>query len=490
MQYLMAIDQGTTSSRVFIYDEKLKVIGLGQQAFAQYFPKPGRVEHDANEIWSSVMTAMKAALRNAKDKKFSVNKIAAIGLTNQRETFLLWDKKTLRPHGRAIVWQDRRSSELCRKLSNTAAGKYIIQSTGLVLDPYFSGTKLSLLIKEIGEVDKLAFGNIDTFLLSRLTGGTVHATDVTNASRTLLLSLKQRAWDPAILKILKIPVSVLPNVLSSDAEFGKTRGLKIIPDGIPIHGILGDQQAALFGQGCLLVGQAKITYGTGAFMLVNTGTNIVRSPGSLTTIAWERKNETTYALESSVFIAGAAVQWLRDGLKIISKSSEVTELAKSVQSSDGVFFIPALAGLGAPYWIPDARGMIGGLTRGSTAGHLARATLEGIAHSVAGTFESFSKKVINKKTVVRVDGGASENTLLMQFQSDLLQLNLERPRNVETTARGAAMMAGLGCKLLPETILRKRDVAVSFTPKIPLADSRALKELWNKRVKALVELSS
>lgn len=490
MTYVLAIDQGTTSTRVLIYNKSLERVGLGQKSFKQYFPEPGQVEHNGEEIWTSVVESIRDALSNVKDPDFAVNKIASIGITNQRETFLVWDRISGKPLGNAIVWQDRRSADFCKALQKTAKGKMIEKLTGLVLDPYFSGPKLSLLLEglESSQAKKdLAFGNIDTYLLWKLSNGKSHATDVSNASRTLLMNLKTLKWDDSILKVLKIPMDILPQIMPSDSKFGTTAKLGIIPDGIPIHGILGDQQAALFGQSCFEVGDSKITYGTGAFMLTNTGSKIVRSKGALSTIAWQRNGKVTYALESSVFIAGAAVQWLRDGLKMISKSSEVEQLAKSVESSDGVFFIPALSGLGTPYWIPQARGLIGGLTRGSTNAHVARACLEGIAHSVADTFESM--KIKNKTKIIRVDGGASHNLILMQYQSDLLQMTLERPKDVETTVRGVAIMAALGAGIITDKDLKNfRDTAATFRPIIKLSESSRLKNVWKKRIKALTQM--
>ena len=488
MKYVLSIDQGTTSSRVIIYNSQFEKVGVGQKTFQQYFPQPGHVEHDADEIWQSVLTSLQEAITNVKDPDFSVKKIAAIGITNQRETFVLWDKKTSQPLGKAIVWQDRRSSDFCHKLKKTKAGKKIESLTGLVLDPYFSGSKLSLALRKIPQKQDIAFGNIDTFLLWKLTAGAAHATDVSNASRTLLMNLKSLSWDPFILKTLKIPSHILPEIKDSDAEFGKTKNLKIIPDGIPIHGILGDQQAALFGQSCFDAGDSKITYGTGAFMLSNVGPKIIRSKGALSTVAWKQGGKCLYALETSVFIAGAAVQWLRDGLKIFDHSSKIEGLANEVKSSEGVFFIPALSGLGSPYWVPEARGVIGGLTRGSTQAHVARACLEGIAHSVADTFENLSQK--KKSSVIRVDGGASQNNLLMTYQASLLQKTLERPKDVETTARGAAMMAALGAKLVTLTDLKKqKDTAVKYSPSLKAKDAQKAKALWTQRVKALILMS-
>jgi glycerol kinase len=488
MKYVLSIDQGTTSSRVIIYNSRFEKVGVGQKAFQQYFPKPGFVEHDAEEIWQSVLSSLEEALANVQDPEFSVKKIASIGITNQRETFVLWSKKTSKTLGKAIVWQDRRSADFCNKLKKSKVGKKIESLTGLVLDPYFSGTKLSLTLKEISSTEDIAFGNIDTFLLWKLTGASVHATDVTNASRTLLMNLKTLSWDPFILKTLKIPRHILPEIKDSDSEFGITKNLKLLPDGIPIHGILGDQQAALFGQSCFEAGNSKITYGTGAFMLTNTGPKIIRSKGALSTVAWKQDGKCFYALETSVFIAGAAVQWLRDGLKFFDQSSKIEALANEVKSSEGVFFIPALSGLGSPYWVPEARGLLGGITRGTTQAHIARACLEGIAHSVADTFESLPQK--KKNSIIRVDGGASQNNLLMNYQSSLLQKTLERPNDVETTARGAAMMAALGAKLVTLSELKKqKDTDATYTPLLKAKEAQTVKALWNQRVEALILIS-
>lgn len=498
MRYILAIDQGTSSSRAVIYNQNLDVVGIGQQEFTQYFPKAGWVEHDSDEIWSSVSGSVRKAIEIAaqKDSKFSSQLISGIGITNQRETFLLWDRNSGKPVHKAIVWQCRRSQKICENLSKTKKGNELKKITGLVLDPYFSGTKLKWLldsdskIKKAAHKGQLCFGTMDTFLIYKLSGGASHVTDTTNASRTMLMDLKTCSWSKKALSVLGVPEKILPNILSSDAYFGETRGLDFLPDGIPVHGVLGDQQAALFGQGCFNKGEAKITYGTGAFMLVNTGQNLRSSKTGVTTVAWTLGGKTFYAVEASVFIAGAAVQWLRDGLQMISKSSDIEALANSVESSEGVFFIPALTGLGSPYWAPSVKGILGGLTRGTQKGHIARACLEGISHSVGDVFESLLKDAKTNASKIRVDGGASRNSLMMQHQTNLLRVEIQRPLDVETTVRGAASIAALGLgfiKSLPE-IKAISKIDKTFKPLIKLADSKALKKEWTKKVRASILL--
>lgn len=493
MRYVLAIDQGTTSSRCVIYNEKLEVVGQGQEAFPQHFPTADRVEHDLGEIWTSVERATHSALKSVPQADFAASKIVAIGITNQRETFGLWDRKTHRPLGNAIVWQDRRSAGLCARLAKTRAGKKLVATTGLVLDPYFSGTKLqwwlgeNKAIAQRAKAGEIAFGTIDTYLIWKLTGGASHVTDVTNASRTLLMDLKTRRWSAHALQTLKVPAALLPNILDSNAPFGVTRGLGFLPDGIPICGVLGDQQAALFGQSCFKVGEGKVTYGTGAFLLLNTGPNIKRTKNGVSTLAWSINGKPTYAVESSVFIAGAAVQWLRDGLKMIARSADLEPLARKVPDSDGVFFIPALSGLGAPHWAPFARGLLGGLTRRTQQGHIARATLEGIASSVADSFEGLAKDAGMRIKNLRVDGGAAANDLLLESQADSLQVLIERPRDLESTARGAASMAALGSGLVADLARLKgaNPVAKSFRPQLSKKAALKLRSLWSRRVKAL-----
>lgn len=449
--YVLAIDQGTTGSRAIIIDQSGKLCAKVNQEYRQIFPKPGLVEHDPQDIWTSVLDVINGAIKNA---SISVRDIVALGITNQRETTILWDKKSGKPVHNAIVWQDRRTAAFCEKLKAKGHEKKFIARTGLVLDPYFSGTKLRWLLDNVdgaraqAKTGALAFGTVDTFLLWKLTAGKVHATDVSNASRTLMMDLKKLEWDEELCKILGIEMNVLPEIKPSIGVFGSTRSVPGLPDGIPISGIAGDQQAALFGQACFQKGEAKCTYGTGSFLLLNTGATPVRSySGCLTTVAWQWKNKTTYALEGSAFICGAAVQWLRDGLKIIKSSSEIEKLAKSVDDCGGVIFVPALTGLGAPHWDPEARGSISGITRGSTSAHVARATLEGMAMQNVDLLLAMQKDLKTKLKVLKVDGGASANNLLMQMQADFLGLKCVRPETIETTSMGAAFMAGLGVEL-------------------------------------------
>ncbi len=494
MKYILAIDQGTTSSRAVIYNRDLQVVASGQEAFAQHFPEADWVEHDLEEIWSSVLGSIRKALSSVKDANFNVRDIQGIGITNQRETFGLWERATGHPLGRAIVWQCRRSAAICEKLKKSAISKQIIAKTGLVIDPYFSGSKLKWRLDQDSALKKrarqgeLAFGTIDTFLVWRLSGGKSFVTDTTNASRTLMMDLYKREWSDFILKALDIPRELLPEIRDSSSEFGKTLGLGILPDGIPICGVLGDQQAALFGQGCFASGEAKATYGTGAFVLVNTGDKIKKTKKALSTVAWTHKGKATYALEGSVFIAGAAVSWLRDGLGIIEKSSDMNTLAATVENSDGVFFIPALSGLGSPYWAPEAKGLIGGLTRRSTKAHLARATLEGIAFSIADLMDGLLKDADLRLRKLRVDGGAATNNILMQIQADYLQSEIERPRDVESTVRGAASMAALSLGWVDriEDLREKNPVEKVFAVELKRSQAQELKSQWRTRVQALL----
>jgi glycerol kinase len=454
LRYLLAIDQGTTGSTVLVMSEDGVVRGRGSREFPQYFPSPGLVEHEPQEIWASVTDALGDALKSAAVRPLDC---AGIGITNQRETTLLWDRKTGRAAHRAIVWQDRRTSARCAELKSAGLEPLFRERTGLVLDPYFSGTKLEWLLDHVdgarahAERGEWVFGTVDSYLVHRLTGGALHITDVTNASRTLLFDIVRGTWDDELLKHLHVPRAALPEVRSSSEMYGRTRGVEGLPDGIPIAGIAGDQQAALFGQACFETGDAKCTYGTGAFLLMNTGNTPTRSKnGLVTTIAWRIGNKTTYALEGSAFVAGSAVQWLRDQLKIIRKADEVEALASSVASSDGVVVVPALTGLGAPHWDPDARGLISGITRGTSAAHIALATLEGIAFQIADLAAAMVSDAQRPITRLRVDGGAAQNNLLMQFQADLLEVPVDRPDNVETTALGAAYLAGLALGVFPD----------------------------------------
>ncbi len=493
--YFLGIDQGTTSSRAIIYDSEFNTLASHAVPFKQIYPKADWVEHDPNEIWNSVLQSLEGALKKIQDPDFAPHLISSIGITNQRETFVLWDRQTLNPIGNAIVWQCRRSKEICEKLSKSKDGKTIKQITGLVLDPYFSGTKLKWRLQnEKGllaraKKGEVCFGTIDTFLLAKLTNGNSFLTEPSNASRTMLMDIKTCEWSSKALKVLGVPLVMLPKIVSSDADFGKTAGLKVLPDGISIHGILGDQQAALFGQECLEWGESKITYGTGAFFLINTSKKLKRTKSGLSTVAWKIGTKVDYALEGSVFIAGAAVQWLRDGLGLIQKSSEIESLAKSVSDSDGVFFIPALTGLGAPNWAPHARGLIGGLSRRSTKAHLARATLEGIAYSVGDTFKALQKDSGKSATKIRADGGAAANDLLLEIQSSDLQVKVQRPKDLESTARGAVLMAALGCGFLKQKnqIKGLNKIDQEFLPKLSKKAALEKRKIWERRKKALIQ---
>ncbi len=447
MRHVIAIDQGTTGSTVLVLDEQLQVRGRGYKEFRQIYPKPGWVEHDPEDIWSSVTAALAAALQG-----IDASSIAAIGITNQRETAVIWDRKTGKAAHNAIVWQDRRTADRCSELKAHGKEERVKQLTGLTIDPYFSGTKVAWMLHNVPGMaaaardGSLAFGTIDSYLLWRLTGGAVHATDVSNASRTLLFDIKELSWSDELLELLGVPRALLPNVVPCSGTVGTTKAVPGIRDGVPIAGLAGDQQSALFGQTCFAPGDAKCTYGTGAFILMNTGEWAVQSKsGLLTTVAWKlHTGELRYALEGSAFIAGAAVQWLRDGLGIIKSASEIEELARSVPESGGVVVVPAFAGLGAPHWRPDARAIITGITRGTTKAHLARATLEGIALQNVDILRAMERDAGRPLTMLKVDGGAAGNDLLMQFQSDVLGVEIARPELVESTALGAAFLAGLG----------------------------------------------
>ncbi len=452
MRHVIAIDQGTTGTTVLVLDEQLAVRGRGYREFPQIYPQPGWVEHDPEAIWASVIGALGAALDAA---RLGPDEIAAIGITNQRETTVLWDRETGRPVHNAIVWQDRRTADTCAALRASGVEARVRELTGLPIDPYFSGTKLRWILDRDPTLraraarGELAFATVDGFLVHRLTGGAQHVVDVTNASRTLLFELRGLDWSSELCALLAVPREVLPRVVSSSAapgEMGVTRGVPGLPDGVPICGIAGDQQAALFGQACFEPGDAKCTYGTGAFILMNTGAEPVPShAGLITTVAWRLGDgELAYALEGSAFIAGAAVQWLRDGLGIISSAAEIEALARSVPDSGGVVLVPAFAGLGAPYWRAEARGVITGLTRGTTKAHLARAALEGVALQNVDILRAMERDSGRALRVLKVDGGAAANDLLMQYQSDVLGVSISRPALVETTALGAAFLAGLG----------------------------------------------
>jgi len=452
---ILAIDQGTTGTTCLVVDTDLCVLARATHEFPQHFPRSGWVEHDPDELWSSVLAAVADVLA-ALDAP--AERIAAIGISNQRETSLLWDRNDGQALHRALVWQDRRTAQACAELKEAGHEDRVRELTGLVLDPYFAATKMAWVLDHVdGARDRaasgaLAAGTIDTYVLWRLTGGTVHATEPSNASRTLLWPLEGGGWSDEMCELLRVPRALLPEVQPCSGEFGRTKGVPGLPDGIPICGIAGDQQAALFGQACFDEGQAKCTYGTGAFVLLNTGPRVVRSEhGLLSTVAWQLGDTTTYCLEGSSFMAGAVVQWLRDQLGIIDRASEVETLARSVDDSGGVVFVPGHAGLGAPHWRPDARGLIRGISRGTSRGHLARAALEGIALQIADLVEAMAADLGRAVELLRVDGGAAANDLLMQIQSDLLGIPLDRPAMLETTALGAISLAGLGVGLWPDT---------------------------------------
>jgi glycerol kinase len=487
--HLLAIDQGTTGSTVLVMDVDGRTLGRATREFAQHFPQPGWVEHEPEEIWQSVRGALDGAFEAA---GVGWDSIAAIGITNQRETTLVWEKATGKPIHRAIVWQDRRTAPRCAELEKQGHGAKVRETTGLVLDPYFSGTKIEWLLDNVpgararAEKGELAFGTVDSYLVWRLTGGAVHATDVTNASRTLLMNLRSLAWDDEMCALLRVPRSLLPAIVPSAGAIAKTRAQDGIPEGKPVAGIAGDQQAALFGQACFSPGDVKCTYGTGAFVLIHTGARPVASRfGLLTTVGWKVGNEVVYALEGSAFIAGAAVQWLRDGLGLIRSAADIESLARQVPSSDGVKFVPALAGLGAPYWDSGARGLITGITRGTKAAHIARATLEAIAHQVDDLVRAMADDLGAPVQRMRVDGGAAANDLLMQFQADISNLTVERPAELESTARGAAMLAGLGAGLFagPEESAKMSKASGVFRASMSAAEREGLRRDWEGAVK-------
>ena len=484
---VLALDQGTTSSRAILFDRRGRAVASAQEEFRQHYPRPGWVEHEPEDLWDTTRRVALTVLQRAGLRRGDV---AAVGIANQRETTLLWDRSTGRALHRAIVWQDRRTAAACASLERRGLGPLFRRRTGLLLDPYFSGTKLAWLLDHVPGARRraargeLAFGTVDTWLLWKLTGGRVHATDVSNASRTLLAGLRTGDWDGGLCRALRIPAGVLPQVRPSSGVFGEIDAIAALR-GVPVAGIAGDQQAALFGQGCFRPGMAKNTYGTGCFMLMNTGTRPVASRHRLlTTIAWRIGGRTEYALEGSVFVGGAVVQWLRDGLGLISRSSDVEALAARVPDNGGVTIVPAFAGLGAPHWDPAARGAIVGVTRGTTAAHLARAALESIAFQTAdliGAMEADSGRRIRE---LRVDGGASVNDALMQFQSDLIGASVVRPRVTETTALGAAALAGLAVGFWkgPAEVGRLSGRDRTFRPGKTRSALRGLRASWARAV--------
>ena len=489
--YILSFDQGTTSSRAIVFDKKGAIISVAQKEFTQIFPHPGWVEHDANEIWSTQIGVAEEAITKV---GLTVKNIAAIGITNQRETTIVWDRLTGVPIYNAIVWQDRRTAVFCDELKGNGKNKDIQQKTGLVLDAYFSATKVKWLLdnilgaREKAEKGELCFGTVDSWLLWKLTNGAVHATDVSNASRTMLFNIHSLAWDEELLTLFTIPLSMLPEVKSSSEIYGHTQNI-LTAHNIPIAGIAGDQQAALFGQMCTQPGMVKNTYGTGCFMLMHTGEKAVPSTNNLlTTVAWKVNGVTNYALEGSVFIAGAVVQWLRDGLKIIRNSAEVEMLAREVASSEGVYLVPAFAGLGAPYWNQHARGTIVGITRGSTGAHFARAALDSIAYQTMDVLKAMEKDSGIAIKELRVDGGATANNLLMQFQSDLLNIQVVRPTIVETTALGAAYLAGLavGYWNNTEEIQQQWQMERVFSPTMTETQRNELSNGWRQAINTAV----
>ena len=485
MTHLLAIDQGTTSSRTIVFDETGAPVASAQREFRQHFPQPGWVEHDADEIWETQAATITEALARA---NLRPPDIAAIGITNQRETTVVWDRRTGRPIAPAIVWQDRRTAAFCEQLRAAGHDEFIAEKTGLVIDAYFSASKLRWLLDHVPDArarakrGELAFGTIDTWLVWKLTGGKLHITDASNASRTMLVNLATGDWDDELLALFDVPRSLLPEIRNSSEVYAPAS--EVVP-GVPLAGIAGDQQAALFGQGCLLPGMAKNTYGTGCFMLMQTGAERVRSKQRLlATIAWRLGGRLEYALEGSVFIAGAAVQYLRDGLGLIRHASEIEKLAASVADSGGVYFVPAFVGLGAPYWDPHARGAIVGLTRGTGPAHICRAAVEAIAHQVADVLHAMQADTGLKLKELRVDGGAAVNNLLMQFQADLLDCPVVRPRTVETTALGAACLAGLAVGLYrsPAEIAARWAEERRFAPAMDAAPRTAHRTNWGRAV--------
>lgn len=486
---ILAIDQGTTGTTVILLDFTPSLLSKKTSEFPQYYPQPGWVEHDPDEIWDVTVKTMSDAIAMA---QIDPARIACIGITNQRETTTIWRKSNSEPIHKSIVWQDRRTSPMCARLKKDGKESLVRSKTGLVLDPYFSGTKINWLLKNVPGARKeavegrLAFGTIDSFLTWKLTGGANHVTDASNASRTLLMDLKTLEWDDTLLDIFGVPRSILPEIRANAGVYGVTSGVPGIPDGIPISGMAGDQQAALFGQACFAMGEAKCTYGTGSFMLMNVGEKpIISKKGLLASVAWKLDGRVCYALEGSSFIAGAAVQWLRDGLKIIGSSSEIEALACSVPDNGGVTFVPALAGLGAPHWNPEARGVIHGITRGTNRGHLARATLEGIAFQQMEILKLMQKESGRKCRALKVDGGASANNLLMQFQSDILGVKIVRPQTIEVTALGAAFLAGLGVGIWKDQkeIVKSWREDKTFAPSVSPKKRRELRKKWQEVVK-------
>jgi glycerol kinase len=486
VKYVLALDQGTTSSRALLFDREGSIRAVAQQEFDQIFPRPGWVEHNPEQIAFSQIAVALQALTEA---GAGPGDVAAIGIANQRETTIVWNRETGQPVHNAIVWQDRRTADFCERLRKDGHAALIQQRTGLLIDAYFSASKIAWILdnvpgaRQLAQAGKLAFGTVDTWLVWKLTQGQVHTTEVSNASRTMVFNIHTCQWDRDLLELFRIPVSMMPSVRSSSETYGQVRGVQGL-EGIPIAGMAGDQQAALFGQQCRQPGMTKNTYGTGCFMLQNTGKRAVPSSNQLvTTVAWKIDNTTEYALEGSVFIGGAVVQWLRDGLGVIRKSQEVEALAKSVPDNGGVYFVPAFVGLGAPHWDSYARGSIFGLTRGTTAGHIARAAVESIAFQVADLLDAMQRDSGDVVKELRVDGGAAANDALMQFQADILGVPVVRPAATETTAMGAAYLAGLAADFWPSGL---ESLAAGnsrrFDPLMPASQTQSLRERWNEAV--------
>lgn len=489
-KYILAIDQGTTSTRAIVFDNESNIIAMASEEIKQIYPKPGWVEHNANQIWVSVLAVMARALLDAGIKAKDIH---AIGITNQRETTVVWDKSTGAPIYNAIVWQSRQTSDICDQLNSQGYGEMFKQKTGLVIDAYFSGTKIKWILdhvsgaKEKAQKGELLFGTIDTWLIYKLTGGEKHVTDYSNASRTLLYNIKELKWDKEICEILDIPMSMLPEVKCSSCLFGHTVPYHFFGQSVAIAGVAGDQQAALFGQTCFEKGSVKNTYGTGCFMLMNTGNEaIVSNHGLLTTIAWGIDNKITYALEGSVFVAGSSVQWLRDGIELISSASETEHLASSLSSNEGVYIVPAFVGLGTPYWDSDARGAMFGLTRGTKKEHIARAVLEAICYQSMDVLRAMEEDTKHPIRSFKVDGGATVNQFLMQFQSDIIGLSVERPMIMETTALGAAYFAGLATGFWNslDEIKESWKLKCAYEPKMSHIERSGLVNGWHIAVEA------
>ena len=487
-RYILTLDQGTTGSRAFLFDHKGEIVASDYKEFKQYYPQPGWVEHDAEEIWASCVSVIRGALKKSNVERKT---ILTIGITNQRETTVVWDRLTSKPVARAIVWQCRRTSQMCSAPALHRHEALFRSKTGLVLDPYFSGTKIKWLLDHVhglhrrAQKGKICFGTIDSWLIWKLTGGKAHVTDVTNASRTLIFNIRSFQWDKELLKILKIPPSILPQVQHSGSVFGHTSGGNVLPSGIPITAVLGDQQAALYGQGCYESGTVKNTYGTGCFMVLNTGKKLIHSnKGLLSTVASDDQGKPVYAMEGSIFIAGAVIQWLRDELGIIKQSSETEERIKGLRDTGGVYLVPAFTGLGAPYWDSQARGLITGITRGTNTKHLIRAALESIAYQTKDVFDIMKKEVGRNIRELKVDGGACRNNFLMQFQADILGCRIVRPQIVESTAFGVALLAGVMVGLWKgkKDLSKLQKSERIFYPRLSTKEQAALYVGWLKAI--------